>query len=288
MLKSMTGYGRAGFTLDGEGYVVEVKTLNHRYLDLKARLPERFFPLESRVREEVKRRFSRGHVTIQVRPSQGAGAAFSLNMPLVRAYLEAADRLRDELGIDGAVDVPFLLRIKEVLGAGEEGDSERDWRVFSEGLGRALDEVDAWRRREGGDLAVHIGAGIKRLDALMKEIERLAPESFEAHRKRLSDELARLVGENVDETRLIQEAALLAQKAAVDEEIARYRSHLNQFSRYMDSDEPVGKRLDFLCQEILREANTIASKSPDVRIVQAVVEIKSELEKLREQVQNIE
>ncbi len=295
VVKSMTGFGVGGFTLGGRDYVVEVKSLNHRGLDLKIRTPERFFPFELQLRKLFKDNFARGAFTLVVRSEastdkENNGSEVKVNMPLAEQYKAAAESVKEELGLSGELTVSDIVRLKDIFTVekeDEETDSEADWRCFEGGLIEATAALRKMREAEGETLKVDILDRCAVIEEYLLNIEARAPEAALRYKERLSEEIERLI-ERVDEARLVTEVAILADKTAVDEETVRLRSHLEQMRRYLGMDEPIGRRLDFLCQEILREANTIGSKSIDVDLTRVVVEIKGELEKVREQVQNIE
>lgn len=295
MIKSMTGYGRSCFQAaapDGEakeGFYVEIKSLNHRFLDISSRLPERFFALEHRLRDEIKKRFSRGAVTLILNSDGAQRQELNLNLDVARTYLDAAETLREELDIDGELDAQFFLKLKDIFTPGrKELDAEALWEPLKNGLYAAFEQMDAWRIREGRALRDDLEKRLCALEGFIAKVEALCPQSLAVYRERLKTEMERILGGRVDEARLLQEAAVFAQRSDFSEETVRLKSHMEMFRNYLKADEPVGKRLDFLCQEFLREANTIASKANDAPITQTVVEIKGELEKIREQVQNVE
>jgi len=285
----MTGYGRGEFTIGEDAFTVEVKTLNNRYIDINLRASERFFSLENRIREEVKRRFSRGSFTIYVSASGGEASKQSLNLEVAKTYLEAARTLKMKLGVTGDADVEFLLRLKDIFIAGKKTpDADADWGAMQKGLGAALDQVDEWRGREGETLKADLLMRLKNLDVSLETVEKAAPEINERCVKKIKEAIERLIGQGVDEARLLTEAAICAERADVTEEVVRLKSHIGAFRLYLDSPEPGGKRLDFLCQEIGREINTIGSKAADISVTRTVIEMKNELEKIREQSQNVE
>ncbi|MBI5560097.1 MAG: YicC family protein [Deltaproteobacteria bacterium] len=289
MLNSMTGYGRGEATLGPESFSIELKSLNHRYLDINIRTPERFFPLDTRFREYIKKRFSRGAFSLYINPKGYGRAALRPNIALARAYVESARELKAALGLKGDVDVESLLKMKDIFVFPEgPNDAERDWKNISRGLNKACEGLSGMRKREGGELKKDIEKRLKNIHGLKEKIGKAVPAYLERYRERLKSEMAVLLGEGKSEDAIAAEAAIFAQRTDISEEIARLKSHTEQFRRYMGFREPVGRRLDFLCQEVIREANTIGSKSPGIKITQMVVEIKAELEKIREQVQNIE
>lgn len=288
-LKSMTGYGKGEFALDGVTYAVEVRSLNNRFIDMKVRLPERFYPLESRVRAELKKRFLRGSFSLFVNATDEAAPELTLNKPLVRAYLEAADELQKELGVGGELDAGFFLKMRDIFHTGKKAPEEgRDWPALKVGLDAAFDALEAWREDEGESLMADLMQRLSEMREHLGRVEAIVPEVVVNYRENLKREMTRLLEEQVDEAKILHEAAIFAQRSDIGEEVVRFKSHLDMFRGYLDAGDGVGKKLDFLCQEILREANTIASKANDLRITQSIVEVKGALEKTREQVQNVE
>ncbi len=289
MPESMTGYGRAAFSIGDDAFTIEVKSLNHRYLDFNIRMPDRFSFLEPRIKDEIKKRFSRGSVAVSVYCEESRTSGLSVNLDAARAYLDAADLIKKKLGVRGDVDVSLLLGAKEIFSSGRKAlDLEPAWEAMKGALAGALEEAHGWRKKEGAVLKADIIGRLESFEKRLSGIEAEVPVIKEASLKRLKDEIERLVKDRVGEDRLVVEAGILAQRADVSEEITRTKSHINMFRQYLESPEPVGKRLDFLCQELFREINTTASKSGSSSVAQSVVEMKSELEKIREQVQNIE
>lgn len=289
MVKSMTGWGRADFEIKGEVFAIEIKSLNHRFLDLHVRMPERFSPLENRLRDELKKRFSRGSFTVHVSHVSAEAPTLRLNQAMARAYMDAAEELRREFGVKGEVDVPLLLRLKDIFAIERKGPAaEEDWGPLASALSQASAQLEEWRIKEGAALKIDLLGRFLTLEKHLRSIEGRAPMALEAYRERLKGEMEKLLNGRVDESRLLLEAAVFAERSDIAEEIVRFKSHLDMFRKFMGFGEPCGKRMDFLCQETGREANTIGSKSSDTGITQAVIEIKGELEKIREQVQNIE
>lgn len=288
----MTGYGRAGFTIEGEPFFIEIRSLNHRFLDITLKIPERMGQVEARIKDEIKKRFLRGSVTISISTDYSAVSPMKLNLAAARAYLEAAEELKKELGVPGAVDVGLLLRQREIFyqdrSGGKPIDADSAWAPVGMGLNEALDQVQEWRAKEGASLEDDLKTRLKTLSEFLSSIEARIPEVLPAYRERLKAEMESLLKEKIDEGRIFLEAALFAQKTDVSEEITRIKSHFDMFRYYLGAPEPVGKRIDFLCQELFREVNTIASKANDSMLTQTVVELKWELERIREQAQNIE
>ncbi|VAV83208.1 UPF0701 protein YloC [hydrothermal vent metagenome] len=288
-VKSMTGYGRAEFDAGGGSYGLELRSLNHRYLELSVRVPERFYPFEVKVREALKKKFARGAFALFINTLPGTDRALELNTGMVNAYQAAAERLKNEFGVSGELNAGFFLRQKDIFSATEGAEhADEDWSALDAALGEAAGLLSSMRADEGARLVQDIMARLGVIERYLGQVASLAPELSRRYREKLIRDMGELLGKNFDEARIIAEAAILAEKSDITEEVVRFRSHIEQFGIYLNADEPVGRRLDFLCQEMLREANTIGSKSHEVDITRAVVEVKGELDKVREQVQNIE
>lgn len=290
----MTGYGRGEAEEGGLRVQAEVRTVNHRYLDVSVRLPDAFLFLEEPVRRQVSARLSRGRVGVHLafEDTRERAQSVRINMPLLNAYAEAAEAVRQRFFPDREPDLRWLLTVPDLFGApSRDGDADV-WAAATErAVAGALDEAVAMRVREGQALREQMLAGTARLEAIVAEIAERAPMQVHGIRERLERRLAELLsqGAGIDEQRLAMEVALLADKADVEEELTRLGSHLGQMRDILDrSDPPVGRRLDFLAQEIHRELNTIGAKSADRIISDRIVEAKVELERLREQAQNIE
>ncbi len=288
MTKSMTGYGRSDFSIGERAFTVEAKSLNHRYLDIKLRMPERFFALEENIRTTIKKLFSRGHFSILIKPSDTGSEAAGINSPLVDLCIEAAETLKAR-GIKGDLTIDAVMGQRDIFSAGgTTDDTSGDLAALSSALNEALSSLSEWRRVEGEELSEDISSRLSYMEAAANGFEEAAPEIERAYRERLTEKITALIGDAVDETRILTEAAFVAEKSAFDEEITRLKSHLQRFRQYLLADGPVGRKMDFLCQELLREVNTTGSKVTDVNITQKIVDVKAELEKIREQVQNIE
>lgn len=291
-MKSMTGYGRAVVTLEGVEYTFEIKSVNNRYLDVNARLPRAYLFLEETVKKAVGSHISRGKadVFLTVRKTEGEGGEVVLNKELLKGYLDAAGVASEEFGLKNDIGVSSALRFPEVLElrAADEDEDTLTARVTAV-MNEALCDFDNMREREGENLCRDISEKLDRLEALRSEIEKLSPISVENYEKRLRARIEELLGrENLDEARLLTEVAIFADKVAVDEELCRLSSHFEQFREIMKGKGAIGKKLDFLVQEINREINTTGSKCSELEITRLVVEAKSELEKIREQIQNVE
>ena len=288
MIKSMTGYASTDFIVGGDRFTIEVKSLNHRYLDMKVRSPERFYWAEERIREEVKARLARGNVALFIKQTSSAERSLKINVPYVEACRKAADEL-NELGVEGELGLSFLLSQRETfMEVDTESDVEADWAELKGGLHEALSSVVEWREKEGAKLKSDLNEKLFAIGALVRSVEERVPELGSEYMEKLTKRIKDLIEREVDEARLLTEAAVVAERSSIDEEIVRLKSHLERFAELLSDGEPVGRKLDFLCQEILREVNTIGSKVSDVDVTQTVVDMKAELEKVREQVQNIE
>ncbi|MBI5236455.1 MAG: YicC family protein [Deltaproteobacteria bacterium] len=287
MLQSMTGYGRASFAIGVNSYMLELKSLNNRFLDVNLRMPERFFPVDLKMRGELKKRFSRGSFTVFISSMPGEAPGLELNMRLAKAYVEAAGLLKETLGIDNNVDAGFLLRTKEIFAAPQE-DNADEWTPLKAALETAFVQAEAWRIKEGESIALDMRYRLAHIEASVSKVEQAAPAAVEAYRARLKEDIERLIAGRAEEGRIMLEAAVFAQRSDISEEITRLKSHIALFRQYLALNEPIGKRLDFLCQEIGREINTIGSKSGSAQIAQIAVEMKNELEKIKEQTQNAE
>lgn len=292
MIKSMTGYGRGEWQGDGKRVEVEVRSFNHRFGDILVRLPRRLIPLEVQARKLVGQRFSRGRieVSVQINDSAEVEQKLELDLALAKDYYRALKALQEDLGIPGEIRLEMLSAFKEIFARKElETDLKKEWAFLQGVLEEALNGVEGMRREEGLALREDFLNRLQTIERMLQEVGSWAPLALRACRDRLAARVQELSGGlEVNGERLAQEVAYLAERSDITEELVRIRSHLNQFREMLDRPEPVGRKLEFLLQEINREANTIGSKASDAGIAQAVVEIKSELEKMREQVQNVE
>lgn len=292
MIQSMTGFGRCQKTLGSRDITVEIKAVNHRYLEFSSRLPRSLGFIEDKLKAQVQSRIARGKVEVSVTVAEQKGSAsrVTLNEGLALSYLEELrifarkNGLTDDLTLSDFCRLPDLFTTRMV-----EVDEEALWRDISETADGALDSFIAMRRREGEKLSADLAAKLYNILTLVEAVERRSPETVEAYRQRLYKKLGELLADRqIDDSRVLTEAALFADKVAVDEETVRLRSHIDQFRHILTLEEPVGRKLDFLVQEMNREANTIGSKAQDAEMARIVVELKSEIEKVREQIQNIE
>jgi len=293
MIKSMTAYGRGEAEGLDQKWVVELRSLNHRFLELSLNLPKRLWGLEDRLRKLIKSRIPRGRVEMQLTWESTGEKALTLKVDpgLARqtatmlAEIGVAGDLREPLRLEHLLHFSDLFITKE----NQEVELEDTWEAVSQAVTRALDVLDQMRLTEGEALAADLDVNLTAIRSEVTRIQAQAPLLPQLWREKVSARLAELVGEiGVDETRLAQEVAFLAERRDLSEELARLDSHLAQFAETLTAQGPVGRKQEFLLQEMLREANTIGSKAGDLLITQAVLEIKGYLERLREQVQNIE
>jgi len=298
-LKSMTGYAQAQTAENGIGLRISVRSVNHRFLDLHLRVPEGFEPLEPRIRQIIRDRVRRGHLDVTLRYELAGPAAVAVNQEVAASYLRAVADLRTQFGMKAEPDLASILRLPGVIGssAGAGSSDEEIARlesVVARCLTEVLDKLDQMRELEASALRDDMSGRLTSIASLAGRVGVLAERARPAFARRLESRLKDLLGEApIDPTRLAQEAALAAERSDVSEELARLASHVSQFESLLATASDVGKKLDFLLQEMQREANTLLSKTPgneaeSLEITQLALEIKSEIEKLREQVQNIE
>lgn len=292
MARSMTGFGRAQSETDTLFVSVELKSVNHRYFELYSRVPRTYGFLDEKIKTYLQGRVARGkiecNVTIEAMDSDDV--VVKVNHSLAKAYVDALTDLSETYGLKSDISASTLTRFPDVLSVHkEEADEDAIWEAVKGVLEAATDNFIAMREREGIKLRDDICG---RADAILEKVafvESRSPETVREYNEKLKARIAELLGDTtVDEARLLQEAAIYADKVAVDEETVRLRSHIEQLKDMFSADEAIGRKMDFLVQEINREANTIGSKASDFEINKVVVDIKAEVEKIREQVQNIE
>jgi uncharacterized protein (TIGR00255 family) len=293
-VKSMTGFGAATAPLGARsrGFIsVEVKSVNQRFLDLKLSLPKEYAGWEGEVRKAVQDRVGRGRVEVYVGRSAAGNerVRVEIDEDLARAYVDQWRRLKRKLRLSGEIDVSLLKGIADLYRPRENSTVLRsEHSVLLRALSRALTELDRARVREGTHLADDIHERIAALETLADGMAERAAASRDGARRRIEERMREMIEGKVDENRIVQEAAFQVERGDVTEEIVRLRSHLGGLRDLLGRDDAVGKRIDFLLQEVQREVNTVASKSSDLRLTHLAVEAKGEVEKIREQVQNIE
>lgn len=292
MIRSMTGYGRSLTTTEKGDIVVEVKSINHRFCDVSLKLPQRCFPLENDIKKLVLSRVARGRIdlSVQLDCKEAEGTRFELNMPLAQQYLMLLKDLRGMLQLPGEITLDHLLTQKEIIVAQTTNhNSACDWETLKGPLSSALDELVKMRETEGLQLKEDFLSRLNQIESRLERIRSLSGVTFNEYQKSLREKIRALCKDmEIDETRLAQEVAYLVEKSDIEEELVRVVSHVRQFRQWLETEDAVGRKLEFLVQEIHREVNTISSKAGSAEISLKVVEIKNELERIREQVQNIE
>ncbi len=289
MIRSMTGYGRGEADAEGEGFLVEAKSVNHRFLDVRSKLPSEMFSLDLDVNRLVQDRFARGRFEILVTRTARAAGGSSINRETLLRYLDELRNLRGELDVEGAVTFDTLLTLPGVIEEAGRRTSDAARDAVLRAVGQALEALKAMREREGAQLGSDLRARVERILEVSGGIEQRIPQLNQALHDRLRTRLKELLDEaRLDAGRVEQEAAFLVERSDVTEELVRLGIHCRQFLAYLDEREPVGRKMDFLLQEMNREINTLGSKIADADIARSVVDMKSELERVREQVQNVE
>lgn len=291
MLRSMTGYGRGEYAGASRLYLVDVQALNHRFLEVRVKTPKRLGAFEYRIYRAVQKRFSRGRFDVSLVEKELVERPRSLRLRsgLAAEYLHALKRLQEELGLPGQVTLELFSSFGDIFEVEEEEELEEVWGEVEVALERALDALEAMRAKEGEALQEELLSRLAIGEEILERIQERASEVPRLHRERLKARIdALLEGRAVDPLRLEQEVAILADRSDIAEEVARLKSHLQQFRSLLARGGPQGRQLDFLLQEMGREANTMGAKAADAIISQEVVRLKAELERLREQVQNIE
>jgi uncharacterized protein (TIGR00255 family) len=289
----MTGYGRG--SADGEQFAVSVdlKTVNNRFLDIHLRLSGELSSLESVIKRQISAKLSRGRVDVTVNFEKTSQTAYELNRPLIAGYVNALREMQKEFSIGGELDINVLARLPGALQPARDGLSDDVVAGIEKALAEGLNELEHMRAQEGEALRQEMAERISKIDGLVPTIENAAAGLVDAYRARLQKRIGELLTRNgqlveIDPARLAQEVAYLSDRSDVSEEMVRLRSHLTQFREALNAPGETGKMLDFLLQELNREANTTLSKSTDLVIKEAALAIKAEVEKLREQVQNVE
>ena len=292
MVKSMTGYGRAEDTLNGCTITVELRSVNNRYLDCNVRMPRLYLFAEETIKSRVQNTISRGKVDVFVTLDSTGGeqVQVSVNQPLADGYYAALTQLAERYGLSKDISVSLLSRFPDVLLAEKaEEDVEQRAQDICSVLDRALADFDQMRTREGARLETDVLSRAARIEELVGKVEERSPQTVAEYRTKLEARMNEVLSNTqLDPARILTEAAIFADKVAVDEETVRLRSHIGQLRHMLEQGGATGRKLDFLIQEFNREANTIGSKCSDIDIARHVVDIKAEIEKIREQVQNIE
>lgn len=292
MLKSMTGFGRAVEEIDGYVITVEIKSVNHRYFDFSSRIPRQYGFLDDKLKSYINSRVSRGKVEcyVSVEALDTEDAAVVINKTLASAYVEALKELSEEYSLKEDFGTAFVSRLPDVfvLKKADE-DEEKIWQLVKSVTDEAIEKFIQMRAVEGSKMKEDVASRAEYILDCVSFIEERSPQTVKEYNDKLVERVHEIIGDvSLDEQRIIQEVAIYADKVAVAEETVRLRSHIAQLKTFLESEEPIGRKMDFLVQEINRETNTIGSKANDVDIARKVVDIKAEVEKIREQIQNIE
>lgn len=292
MLKSMTGFGRGEDTVNGQYIVFEIKSVNHKFFEQNTRITRGYQFLEDRLKGYLQERFSRGKIDVflQIENMEESGITVEVNLALAEGYFQALSQMQKEFDLPDKPTLALLSRYPDVFTVHKSPeDEEIVWQAVLQVVGPTVDSLIQMRETEGARLRADIMEKAGNARVLVDKIEELAPDAVREYRERLQAKIQELLGDaHLDEQRILTEVAVFADKTAIDEEIVRLRSHFAQLDRLVNASQPVGRKIDFLVQEMNREANTIGSKSQNPAIAYLVVDLKSEIEKIREQVQNVE
>lgn len=292
MIRSMTGFGRAHEIIDGREILVEIRSVNHRYYEFNAKLPRAYMYLEDKLKSLLQGKITRGKVEVSVSVYSVCGkeAEVTVNKNVIEGYISAVRSVKDEFKLADDLSLSHILTLPDAFNVLKpDADEEEIWACVSQTATVALDKFVIMRENEGIRMRDDILSRLELIENHVAEIEVLSPANVAEYRSRLYERIKEVIASaTVDEQRILTEAAIFAEKTAVDEETVRLKSHIAQFRQMISGSESVGRKLDFLVQELNREANTIGSKAQDLEITRRVVDIKSEIEKIREQIQNIE
>ena len=292
MIRSMTGYGREQDTADKRTILVEIRSVNHRYYEFSSRIPRAYAYLDEKLKAFVNKSVSRGKVEVSVSivNSEGSDIFIEVNRPVALGYINALRSANEELQLRDDLSLSQICKFSDIFSVQKTVDDEEEvWKAVETVAGKALEKFIAMREKEGQKMKEDILGRLSTIENMVCFIEKNAPLMTENYRNRLYNRLMDILEDkNIDEQRILTEAAIYSEKVAVDEETVRLHSHISQFRELLESDSQVGRKLDFLVQEMNREVNTTGSKAQDLDITRTVVEMKSEIEKIREQIQNIE
>ncbi|HHW30203.1 MAG TPA: YicC family protein [Clostridiaceae bacterium] len=292
MIRSMTGFGRCIYQQDGREFQVEIKTVNHRYTDIFIKMPRNIMFLEDKVRDLISKNLSRGKIDVYIlyKSLTETSKLIFLDEAVAASYMEAVKKLRDKYGLKDDISVSLISQFPEVFRVENvQEDEEAIWSVLQVAVQNALDALIKMREQEGETLKKDLIQKAESLESTIDRITLRAPEVVKEYKIKLENRIKELLEQQtIDESRIATEVAFFADRCSIDEELVRLRSHMHQFVDTLNMEQPVGRKLDFLIQEINREVNTIGSKANDLEITKNIIELKSEIEKMREQVQNIE
>ena len=288
----MTGFGREHKVIDGREYLVEIRSVNSRYYEFTAKLPRQYMYLEEKLKTLLKEKISRGkvEVSLSVYNIKSKETAVTVNDLVVENYVTAMREAGEKFGLKDDLSLNSIFKMTDAFNVvREDVDEEEIWLAVKETAEGALDKFVKMRETEGEKMKADILEKLSNIEAMIEKVCEYSPETVKAYRERLMAKMTEILeNKQIDEQRILLEAGIFAEKIAVDEETVRLKSHFEQFRKMLDTEELVGRKLDFLVQELNRETNTIGSKAQDLRITRIVVDVKSEIEKIREQIQNIE
>ena len=288
----MTGYGRAQKILNGRDILVEIRSVNHRYYEYSSRIPRTYSYIDEKMKTLLKTSVSRGKVEVSVTINniEAKESEISINKAVAEGYINALRSVSDELGLKDDLVLSKIIKLPEIFVVQKAPDNqEQIWADIAEVADESLSKFVEMRSTEGEKLKNDIIAKADFILNMVAQVEELSPQTVENYRNRLYQKLSEILeNKDIDEQRILSESAVFAEKIAVDEETVRLRSHISQLKNMFDSDDPIGRKLDFIVQEMNREVNTIGSKAQDLNITKIVVDMKAEIEKIREQIQNIE
>lgn len=292
MIRSMTGFGRSSCEENGRSFIVEIKTVNHRYADITVKLPRQLSYLEDNIRKYVLKQISRGKIDVYITQDKFSeeDVHVSVDEALASAYIKALQELKDKFCLKDDISISTITRFPDIINVSKaEEDSDKVWETLQKAIEMSLQNLLDMRSREGQKLAEDIIERKRYLKTIVEKIEERSPVVVSEYKVKLEERIKEISGGiSIDETRLATEVALFADRSSIAEEIVRLYSHFEQLMHILDEGDSVGRKLDFLVQEMNREINTIGSKASDLQITKYVVEVKSEIEKIREQIQNIE
>lgn len=292
MLKSMTGYGRTQKILNGRDILVEIRSVNHRYYEYSSRVPRTYSYIDEKLKSLLKQKVSRGKIDVNVSINniEGRDTEIAINKGVAEGYVNALRSVAEELNLKDDIALSKLIKLPDIFNVQKTPDDEEQvWNDVAEVAGEALEKFVEMREKEGEKLRTDVLGKTSLILEMVGKVEEISPKTTENYRNRLYHKLSEILeSKDIDNQRIVTEAAIFAEKIAVDEETVRLRSHISQLMDLLDSGEAIGRKLDFIVQEMNREVNTIGSKAQDLNITKLVVDMKAELEKIREQIQNIE
>ncbi len=292
MTRSMTGFGRERMLINGRDILVEIKSVNHRYNEIYSKITRAYSYLEEPLKKLIQENISRGktEVTLSITDISSASSDVSVNAVLAKGYIEALRKANEELGLMDDLSLSRVMHFPDIYTVVRaEADVEKIWADVKQVVDAAVAKFVSMRETEGKKMKADVTSRLDKIENMVTDIEKAAPEMTKLYREKLFQKLTEILEDKqIDEQRILTEAAIFAEKTAIDEETVRLRSHISQFRDLIEKEDIVGRKLDFIVQEMNREANTIGSKVQSLEITGIVIEIKSEIEKIREQIQNIE